>query len=198
MSNGQLSLNETQTRALCDHFNRLAEYGWDGKRNNLAFSLMMHAGLRVGECVQVTWDMLVCDDQILDGLALPGPITKTGKPRAIPICQALRSAITSYKSVNLRQSRGYVFMGEGSSGRLSVRMIQKMLEKESLKCLKIHVHPHMLRHTFASRMLRVSNLRVVQELLGHESVRSTQVYTHPDSEDLKKATMALDAMNKGL
>jgi len=196
MSNGQLSLNETQTRALCDHFNRLAEYGWDGKRNNLAFSLMMHAGLRVGECVQVTWDMLVCDDQILDGLALPGPITKTGKARAIPICQALRSAITTFRGISLRY-RGYVFLGNsGSTGRLSVRMIQKMLEKESLKCLKIPVHPHMLRHTFASRMLRVSNLRVVQELLGHESVRSTQVYTHPDQEDLKKATMALDELNK--
>jgi len=195
MSNGQSALTEPQTRALISHFNSLAAHSWDGKRNRLAVALMLHAGLRVGECVQVTWDMMICDGQILDSLALPGTITKTGQPRVIPICNDLRAAILAFKSINL-PSRGYVFVGESArTGRLSTRMIQKFLEKESMICLKFHIHPHMLRHTFASRMLRVSNLRVVQELLGHSSVRSTQIYTHPDAQDLRIAATALDKLN---
>ncbi|GAH73030.1 unnamed protein product [marine sediment metagenome] len=49
------------------------------------------------------------------------------------------------------------------------------------------VHPHILRHTFASRLMRTTNARIVQELLGHQHLSTTQIYTHPNQDDLKKA-----------
>ncbi|GAH69734.1 unnamed protein product, partial [marine sediment metagenome] len=53
-------------------------------------------------------------------------------------------------------------------------------------------HPHMLRHTFASKLMRVTSMRTVQELLGHSSITSTQIYTHPNEDDKKKAIKGLD------
>jgi len=56
-----------------------------------------------------------------------------------------------------------------------------------MKALGFKVHPHMLRHTFGTNLLRVSDIRVVQSLLGHASISTTQIYTHPNTADQKKA-----------
>lgn len=198
MSNGQNSLSEAQVSTLSQYFSRKSIHNWDGKRNRLAVSLMLHAGLRLGECVQITWEMLILNDRPLEAINLDASITKTKQSRSIPICRKLREDIALFLC-GRSPLHGYVF--PGGTGRhpfITPRSIQKILGKASLECLGLSVHPHMLRHTFASRMLKVTNLRIVQELLGHSSVRSTQIYTHPDQEDLKNATSALDKLNKGL
>jgi uncharacterized DUF497 family protein len=72
--------------------------------------------------------------------------------------------------------------------RLSMRMIQLRLARWAKKAgLGAHVHPHMLRHSFASHVLQSSgDLRAVQEMLGHSSIGTTQVYTHLDFMHLAK------------
>ena len=72
--------------------------------------------------------------------------------------------------------------------RLSMRMIQLRLARWAKKRgLGQHVHPHMLRHSFASHVLQSSgDLRAVQEMLGHASIGTTQVYTHLDFQHLAK------------
>ena len=73
--------------------------------------------------------------------------------------------------------------------RLSVRMIQARIKAAGVKQgLKQDVHPHMLRHSFASHVLQSSgDLRAVQEMLGHASIATTQVYTHLDFQHLARA-----------
>lgn len=202
MSNGQNSLSEDQVLQLLRHLEIRCQAYTGGLRDYLIVSFMLHAGLRLGETLQLTLGDVMLEGVALEAVSLPGAITKSGKPRSIPMCKLLKGALTQFFKQEKRNawfSEGLLFPGNQSlKVPLTNRAVQKFLEKESLACLGISVNPHQLRHTFASRMMRVCELRIVQELLGHASVRSTQVYTHPDQEDLKKATSALDELNKSL
>ena len=73
--------------------------------------------------------------------------------------------------------------------RLSPRTVQARLKKLAIRAsLPTHVHPHMLRHSFASHVLQSSHdLRAVQEMLGHASIGSTQIYTALDFQHLAQA-----------
>ncbi len=81
-----------------------------------------------------------------------------------------------------------LFVGR-SGARITPRSIERRLADWAVKQgLGRHVHPHMLRHSFASHLLQSSgDLRAVQEMLGHASIASTQVYTHLDFQHLAKA-----------
>ena len=79
-------------------------------------------------------------------------------------------------------------MTSGESLRLSVRSIQRMVEKyRKMAGLPIKVSPHILRHSFATTLLSSgADLRSVQEMLGHKNVATTQIYTHVTNPQLKK------------
>ena len=81
-----------------------------------------------------------------------------------------------------------MFVGRAGK-RITPRAIERRLADWALRQgLTRHVHPHMLRHSFASHVLQSSgDLRAVQEMLGHASIASTQVYTHLDFQYLAKA-----------
>lgn len=147
------------------------------------FELFYSSGLRVAELAGLDID---------SGLDLAeGLVTVTGKrqrQRTVPVggkaIAALRHWLEIRAGLAAAGERALFVTRDGH--RLSTRGIASRLGTRAQALgLGVHVHPHMLRHSFASHLLQSSgDLRAVQELLGHASIRSTQIYTHLDFQHL--------------
>jgi integrase/recombinase XerC len=116
---------------------------------------------------------------------------KGAKERVVPVGAAARDAVRAWLAVRAAFANvdpRALFVGR-SGKRIAARTIQRRLAQwAQVQGLARHVHPHMLRHSFASHVLQSSgDLRAVQEMLGHASIASTQIYTHLDFQHLAKA-----------
>jgi len=115
---------------------------------------------------------------------------KGAKERIVPVGAGAREAIRAWLEVRTALPQAdpkALFVGR-SGARIGARAIERRLARWAIeRGLPQHVHPHMLRHSFASHVLQSSgDLRAVQEMLGHASIASTQVYTHLDFQALAK------------
>ncbi len=153
-------------------------------RDTAIFELFYSSGLRLAELAALDCDAL--DSALHEGEVRV--LGKRSKARLVPVGSKAREALAAWAAV--RNSLAAVeekalFVGR-RGGRLSHRMIQERLALRAVQLgLPRHVHPHMLRHSFASHLLQSSgDLRAVQEMLGHASIASTQVYTHLDFQHL--------------
>ena len=157
-------------------------------RDQAIFELFYSSGLRLSELDGIDVNSLA--DVAAGEIRVLG---KRGKTRIVPVGAKARAAIAAWaarrgelvKAANADETA--LFLGRNGR-RLSVRTIQSRLKRRALLLgLPTHVHPHMLRHSFASHVLQSSgDLRAVQEMLGHASIASTQVYTHLDFQHLAK------------
>ena len=153
-------------------------------RDNAMMELIYSSGLRLSELVNL--DLLDIELRA----AQVKVIGKGNKMRYVPVGQQARQAITAWLRVRegmVRPNEQAVFINNRGS-RLSQRSVQKRLREHAQRSqLGVHVHPHMLRHSFASHLLESSgDLRSVQELLGHANISTTQVYTQLDFQHLAK------------
>jgi integrase/recombinase XerC len=148
------------------------------------FELLYSSGLRLGELVALN-----VDDGRLDLRA--GEVTVTGKgskTRTVPVGAKAREAIAAW--ISARQAKPdekALFLGARGK-RISPGTVGQRLKRWARRHgLAENVHPHMLRHSFATHVLQSSqDLRAVQEMLGHASISTTQVYTHLDFQALAK------------
>ena len=167
-----------------------------GVRNYLIACLMLDAGLRVGEVVGLKKSHLYFNGKPVSNLLLTPSITKNHRERSVPVNDRLTNAITNYYDstnwMKLAEESHYVFITQSPTVPLSTRQVENIMNSASSKAFGWRVNPHMLRHTFASNLLRVTNMRTVQELLGHNYITSTQIYTHPNEDDKKKAIEDLE------
>jgi len=154
------------------------------KRDLAMFELLYSSGLRLGELVALN-----VGDGRLD--LRQGEVTVTGKgskTRSVPIGAKAREAIAAW--LDARQAApGERALFTGARGRrISPRVVEARLRSwAQRRGLRERVHPHMLRHSFATHVLQSSqDLRAVQEMLGHASISTTQVYTHLDYQALAK------------
>lgn len=160
-------------------------------RNKLMIELMLYAGLRVGEMVRLLKTDLAYNGEPVLNLVVRREITKGHTERSVPLVPVVKNTIEncirSLWTCDVNPRTEYAFESQKHRGHISTRQVERILEHASLEALGIRIHPHRLRHTFATRLMQKTNMRVVQQLLGHKHLSSTQIYTHPTAEDLRKA-----------
>ena len=164
-----------------------------GKRDRAILELLYAAGLRVSELVGLNLG------DISHGEELVRVVGKGRKERIVPFGRRASEALNAYLQVRGNFARKQkapaspkgVAAGEAvflnlRGGRLTSRSIWDIVERYiGQLAQKLRVHPHTLRHTFATHMLSAgADLRTIQELLGHESLSTTQKYTHVSVEQL--------------
>lgn len=154
------------------------------RRDKAMFELFYSSGLRLAELVGLEAQQL---DLYSGEVRVLG---KGQKTRVVPLGEYARLAMIDWLAVRheLAQDNETALFVGARGRRISPRVVQLQLAQCAVKQgLPQAVHPHMLRHSFASHLLQSSgDLRAVQEMLGHASLRSTQVYTHLDFQALSK------------
>ena len=150
------------------------------RRDQAMLELFYSSGLRLSELVGLD----------LSGLDLPGGLVrvlgKGNKTRELPVGSKAREALQAWLELRLLSNPGdgAVFVSQ-QGRRLGARAVQLRVRQAGVRELGQNLHPHMLRHSFASHMLESSqDLRAVQELLGHADISTTQIYTHLDFQHL--------------
>ncbi|WP_026585546.1 tyrosine recombinase XerC [Bacillus sp. J33] len=162
-----------------------------GERNKALLELLYATGMRVSECSRIRLKDL---DMYLSTVLVQG---KGSKERYIPFGSFAHDALERYinggrkKLLSKGSSSENLFLN-ARGGPLTARGIREILNKLIEKStLTGKIHPHMLRHTFATHLMaNGADMRTVQELLGHAFLSSTQVYTHVTNEYLKKTYLA--------
>ncbi len=161
-------------------------------RDYIMIQLALSTGLRNSEIIGLTNDCLFWDNNVFDSLDVPSNLTKYSNSRVIPLNTNIRNLLISFHTWKLNNGeslRGssYVFVSKFTDKQLNQRDFQRILSKISLKAIGRSIHPHVLRHTFATKLLSKSNLRIVQLALGHKNIQTTQIYTHPSKSEIVDA-----------
>src|SRR3546814_509114 len=167
-----------------DEASRLVEVPTDAKlglRDRALLELFYSSGLRLSELCALRWRDLDLDSGLVTVLG------KGNKQRSVPVGSHARAALEAWRGETKAANDAPVFPGRGGAP-ISKRAVQiRIRQLAQRQGMFKHVHPHMLRHSFASHMLESSgDLRGVQELLGHADIATTQIYTHLDFQHLAK------------
>jgi integrase/recombinase XerC len=151
-----------------------------GLRDRALLELFYSSGLRLSELCGLRWR-----DLDLQG-GLVTVLGKGSKQRSVPVGSHARAALAQWRDD--QRPAGDAFVFPGRNGPITPRGVQARLRTLAQRQgLFKRVHPHLLRHSFASHVLESSgDLRGVQELLGHADISTTQIYTHLDFQHLAK------------
>src|SRR5690606_31273413 len=195
------ALSVEQAQSLLDHPAAQLSTEPAGVRDQAMFELLYSSGLRLSELVGLdlhytrtanyessSWLDLNEAEVVVLG--------KGGKRRSVPVGQVALAAVQRWVEVrpqlaaaNAADADANALFVGARGRRISPRVVQTQLAKFAQAAgLPAHVHPHVLRHSFASHVLQsAQDLRAVQELLGHANISTTQIYTRLDFQHLAKA-----------
>ena len=156
---------------------------WIEHRDKAMMELIYSSGLRLSELCSLNLKDLLLEEQMCRVLG------KGNKERLCPVgskaIEALEQWFT-HRATIAKQDEASVFVNK-EGNRLGPRTVQIRLKKISQDRGLPYIHPHMLRHSFATHILESSgDLRAVQELLGHANLSTTQIYTKLDFQHLAK------------
>lgn len=149
-------------------------------RDHAILELLYSSGLRLSELVGLN----IADIDLSEGLVVV--LGKGNKQRMLPVGSKAVTAIQRWLTVRgqVKSDDQALFIGVRGR-RMSPQLVRERVRQAGVRDLGQHLHPHMLRHSFASHILESSHdLRAVQELLGHADISTTQIYTHLDFQHL--------------
>jgi integrase/recombinase XerC len=149
-------------------------------RDHAILELLYSSGLRLSELVGLN----LADIDLQQGLVLV--LGKGNKQRMLPVGSKAITAVQHWLMLReqINPLDQALFIGVRGR-RMSPQLVRERVRQAGARDLGQHLHPHMLRHSFASHMLESSHdLRAVQELLGHADISTTQIYTHLDFQHL--------------
>lgn len=171
--------------------------GFDGLRDQALLELFYSSGLRLSELTSLDAQYVELPGyrsrSWLDlGQAEVTVLGKGGRTRTVPVGGPARDALARWLAERVRwlslhpQADHHALFLSANGRRLANRTVQDRIRRAALRRgVPVHVHPHVLRHSFASHLLQSSgDLRAVQELLGHASIATTQIYTSLDFQRL--------------
>lgn len=167
-----------------------------GVRNYCMACLMLDAGLRCCEVSGLKIPDLIFNNKPVELLLLRRQIAKIHCPREIPVSDRLSEAISRMHSCHWKfrdpNDHDVAFTPTHKNTPIGRRLLHRIIWNASAQFLHHPIHPHTLRHTFATRLMKLTDIRTVQELMGHAKLNSTQIYTHPN---LKDKTQAINKFN---
>jgi integrase/recombinase XerC len=188
------ALSVDQAVQLAEHHNSDCD-PWLEARDVALVELLYSSGLRVGELVGLDVQPSATARGWIDAHeAMAHVLGKGSKRRSVPVGAQALQALQQWLAVRDQgvpasaEAPEALFVGRNGT-RLSAQSVWQRLRRRGLQAgVAVPVHPHMLRHSFASHVLQSSgDLRAVQELLGHANISTTQVYTRLDYQHLAKA-----------
>ncbi len=195
------TLSNAECEQLLEELKKHQPTDWSRRRcyRDIAMALLMlDAGLRVGEVVQLKISDLIYENVPVSGILVRREIAKRQSERVVKVTLHLSLAIEQMWNFVWQQDGrapdSNAFYSSRRKERLSYQNVELIIKAAGKRALHRDISPHTLRHTFATRLMRKANIRVVQELLGHKRLSSTQIYTHPDQEDKDRA---IEKMQEG-
>lgn len=163
--------------------NVISKDNFKGKRDSALIELLYSSGLRVSEIINLKINEIDLDNCYLKCFG------KGSKERIVPFGELAKEFLINYIAERNKNNINSDLLFVTKKGRKLLRQqINNILNFYAKKCkLKKKIHPHMLRHSFATHLLeRGADLRSVQELLGHVDISTTQIYTHLTKEHLRE------------
>lgn len=168
-------------------------------RDQAILELLFSSGLRCSEIISLR-------KEDIDYGSLRVKVTGKGdRQRIIPFTPVCKTAMETYEKglrvrlLSTKKDDGTFFLS-GHGTKLTARGLEYIVEEAALKSgFTLRVHPHMLRHSFATELVtNGADLRTVQELLGHKNIRTTSIYTHVSYTQLKKTYQECFEMNMNI
>ncbi len=168
-------------------------------RNVAAFILMLDGGFRVSEVTGFVLSDCYFDGKSVNSISVRATEAKNHRQRTVPCTVRLKAALDRlfrFTAGHLVDDHPvHVIFSNSNGKRITSRSLQRIFVTVGLQTLNINLYPHLLRHTFATNLLKLTNIRTVQELLGHKHLASTQIYTHVNNNDLEAAIDKLNDAN---
>lgn len=163
----------------------------ENKKHKLMIKFLYSAGFRVSELVNLRVQNFNFSEN--NGWVRGG---KGNKDRPFILAQSLKDELLDFISKNNLHTDDFIF--KGRDGHISHRTIQEILKSNGKKAgILKHIHPHMLRHSFATQLVKDgTDLFSVQSLLGHSDVRTTMIYSHVANPKLNNVKSPLDSLDK--